>query len=194
MMMKEFTERTGIYPTENLYKTIEQFYYDYDGNKDEFCKAYKANKNGLAEKIAAAAETESYRKEEEARAAEKKLAKQIEDLKKQLEREEEWKPYEDTHNTSQDEYDNLKEDQFTRVLSDSEATQMIYDLFGFAKEKIRIHRTVGKYEVNRHRKLRKVGEINRAPLYNSTDWNYIRFDCGCMSYELFNDTLRFYLH
>lgn len=27
-------------------------------------------------------------------------------------------------------------------------------------------------------------------LYNSTDWNYIRFTCGRMSYELYNDTLR----
>lgn len=53
---------------------------------------------------------------------------------------------------------------------------------------------IPQYEVNRHRQLRKVGEIDRAPLYNATDWNYIRFDCGCMSYELHNDNLRPYLH
>ena len=67
-------------------------------------------------------------------------------------------------------------------------------LKGFAKEKIKIHRTLPRYEVNRHRQLRKVGEIDRAPIYNATDWNYIRFDCGCMSYELYNDNLRPYLH
>ena len=53
-----------------------------------------------------------------------------------------------------------------------------------------ILRTAPIYEINRHRQLREVGAVDRAPLYNSTDWNYIRFTCGRMSYELYNDTLR----
>ena len=66
-------------------------------------------------------------------------------------------------------------------MSDEKAKDLLYEWYGFAKEKIKIHRTLPRYEVNRHRQLRKVGEIDRAPLYNATDWNYIRFDCGCMS-------------
>ena len=69
-----------------------------------------------------------------------------------------------------------------------------YNWYGFTKEKIIIRRTIPTYEVNRHRQLRQVGEIDRAPLYNATDWNYIRFDCGCMAYELHNDTLRPFVH
>ena len=57
-----------------------------------------------------------------------------------------------------------------------------------------IHHSVPVYEVNRHGRLRKVGEMDRPPLYNATDWNYIRFNCGCMSYELNNDNLRPYLY
>lgn len=33
-----------------------------------------------------------------------------------------------------------------------------------------------------------------AARYNATDWNYIRFDCGSMEYELDNGNLRFYIH
>ena len=73
-----------------------------------------------------------------------------------------------------------------------EAKDLLYQWFGFAREKIKIHHSVPQYEVNRHRMLRKVGEIERLPLYNATDWNYIRFDCGCMCYELQNDDLRPY--
>jgi len=51
MLITEFTERTGIYPDETLYKVIEAHYMDFNGNKDAFCKAYKKNTDGLAEII-----------------------------------------------------------------------------------------------------------------------------------------------
>lgn len=44
MMMKEFTERTGYEPTIEEYGFIEESYYDFDGNKDEFCKAWMKDK------------------------------------------------------------------------------------------------------------------------------------------------------
>lgn len=94
----------------------------------------------------------------------------------------------------QADYEKLASQSDTERMSDEKAKDLLYDWYGFAKEKIRIHHTIPQYEVNRHRQLRKVGEIDRAPLYNATDWNYIRFDCGCMSYELYNDNLRPYLH
>ena len=79
-------------------------------------------------------------------------------------------------------------------MTDDEAKDLLYNEFGFAREKVTIYHSIPAYEVNRHRQLRKVGEIERLPLYEATDWNYIRFDCGCMTYELINDDLRPFLH
>lgn len=151
MEIKEFEKRTGYFPTTEEYKTIEKFYMNFDGDKDE-----RRNRK----------------------------------IKKDLEREQEWKPYNDAENVSQCDYDKLAKAAGTKELTDDEAKSLLYEWYGFAKEKITIHRTTPIYEVNRHGRLRKIGETNRSPIYNATDWNYIRFDCGCMSYELQDDNLR----
>lgn len=44
MMMSEFVERTGVEPTYEEYHYIEESYYEFDGNKDEFCKAWLKDK------------------------------------------------------------------------------------------------------------------------------------------------------
>lgn len=44
MMMSEFTERTGYTPTWEEYHYIEESYYAFPGNKDEFCKQWKKDK------------------------------------------------------------------------------------------------------------------------------------------------------
>ena len=128
----------------------------------------------------------------EAQAAEYK--KQVEELTAQLEKEQAWMPYEDTNNVSQHDYELLVSQDDTKLLSDDEAKELLYNWYGFAKEKTKIHHSIPKYEVNCHRQLRVVGEIDRRPAYNSTDWNYIRFDCEMMTYELHDGELRFYLH
>lgn len=47
MMKSEFFERTGFEPDEAQYHYIEESYYLYPGNKDEFCKQWvKDNKDG----------------------------------------------------------------------------------------------------------------------------------------------------
>ena len=194
MMIEEFEKLTGIFPSAALYSHIEAAYMEFNGDKVAFCKAYKKNEDGLAEKIQRAANMEAFKLQTKAADEAAAAQAQISKLEKQLEREQEWKPYDDTNNHPQAEYDKLKADRDTQVLSDEEAKALLYDWYGFAKEKIRIHRTIPQYEVNRHRQLRQIGEIDRAPLYNATDWNYIRFDCGCMSYELVNDDLRPFLH
>lgn len=51
MMMTEFEELTGFYPSADMYDAIELEYADFPGDKYAFCEAYKANKDGLAEKI-----------------------------------------------------------------------------------------------------------------------------------------------
>lgn len=194
MMIQEFEQRTGYFPTMKEYEAIERAYMAYDGDKDAFCKAYKKNEGGLAERIQHEANMQQIEADAEAAKAAEKYEARIAELEKALEREQEWKPYEDTDNVQQADYTRLQTAGGTRALTDEEAKDLLYDWYGFAKEKIKIHRTIPQYEVNRHRQLRKVGEIDRAPLYNATDWNYIRFDCGCMSYELHNDNLRPYMH
>ena len=41
MMMSEFIERTGYEPNYEEYRYIEESYYKFNGNKDEFCKQWK---------------------------------------------------------------------------------------------------------------------------------------------------------
>lgn len=41
MMMSEFIERTGYEPSNEEYHYIEESYYEFPGNKDEFCKQWK---------------------------------------------------------------------------------------------------------------------------------------------------------
>lgn len=194
MMREEFEKLTGFYPTAELYAQIEAAYTDFPGDKVAFCKAYKKNEDGLAEKIQRTVDMAQIKAQQKAAKEAEATEKRIKELEDRLERELEWKPYEDTSNVQQADYTRLQTAGGTRTLTDDEAKDLLYDWYGFAKEKIKIHRTIPQYEVNRHRQLRKVGEIDRAPLYNATDWNYIRFDCGCMSYELQNDNLRPYLH
>ena len=40
MMMSEFIERTGFQPMPFEYEKIEEAYYNFDGTKDDFCKAF----------------------------------------------------------------------------------------------------------------------------------------------------------
>ena len=62
MEIKEFEKRTGYFPTTEEYKTIEKFYMNFDGDKDEFCEAYKKNEGFIAEKIQHEANLERLKK------------------------------------------------------------------------------------------------------------------------------------
>lgn len=44
MMKSEFIERTGYEPSAEEYHYIEESYYEFPGNKDEFCKQWKKDK------------------------------------------------------------------------------------------------------------------------------------------------------
>lgn len=43
MMISEFIERTGFEPTYEEYAGIEEMYYNFDGDKDEFCAKWLAD-------------------------------------------------------------------------------------------------------------------------------------------------------
>lgn len=193
MERKEFEQRAGYYPTLEEYAVIEKHYMCFDGDKDAFCKAYKKNEGSLAEKIQRQTDDQRISAQAKTNKIMEQLTATIAKLEAQLEREQEWKAHEDTDNVSQADYTKLASDSSTKHMTDDEAKDLLYDWYGFAKEKLTIYHSVPVYEVNRHRELRKTGELDRSPLYNATDWNYIRFDCGCMSYELHDDDLRPYI-
>ena len=61
MMREEFERLTGFYPTSDLYAAIEVAYMDFKGDKAEFCKAYAANKGGMAEAIQRAVDMAAFK-------------------------------------------------------------------------------------------------------------------------------------
>ena len=112
MMMSEFTERTGFEPTAEEYAEIEEQYYSFDGDKDAFCQHWKdtvgvegickARAEKIAQLRATMLETEKSMMAENAR-----LEKKITRLEAELEKEQEWRPYEDKDNCSDKKYDQL---------------------------------------------------------------------------------------
>ena len=196
MMISEFIERTGFEPTASEYAKIEKAYYDFNGNKDEFCKAFV--KNGGEKKIYKARAEEIARLKSQLVEMEKQhksemeaREKQIAELNADLDRELEWKPCDGSGtNMTQERYEHLA--NCGQVMSDEEAKEFIADECGFDPEKIHILHEVNTYEVDKHRRLRVAGTFDRAPVYESSDWNYIRFDCACFMYEFINGQLCFY--
>jgi hypothetical protein len=194
MLKEEFEKLTGIFPSEEIYRHIEHAYYAFEGTKQDFCKAYKNNMEGISQKIQFTADQAIAQFYQQYKTELLNKDKIICELSCMLERELEWQPYIDTNNVCETDYAKLKNQPGTRILSDDEAKELLYNWYGFAKEKILILHSVPVYEINRHHQFRIVGETEREPLYNATDWNYIRFDCGCMCYELENDNLQLFVN
>ena len=202
MMLQEFEKLTGFYPSAELYEAIEAAYTDFPGDKQAFCKAYKANKDALAETVQRAALRARCAAQDEASAKEKAHAErvaaleaEVARLKEKLEREEEWQPFEDEHNVSQADYEAIAGTPDVRELSDEEAADLIAKEFGFHRSKITIVHEVRKQEINRHRQLRSVGMIPRKALFDVWDWNYICFNVrgnATMGYEMHNGELQMY--
>ena len=97
MMMSEFVERTGFQPTADEYEQIESAYYNFDGDKDAFCKAfveqggelkiYKARAEEIARLRSQMLEIEKEHKREMA-----DRDRRIDQLTAELDKELEWKP------------------------------------------------------------------------------------------------------
>lgn len=195
MMREEFEQRTGFYPSSALYTIIEKHYTEFNGDKDAFCKAYKKNADGLAEKIQREADMETFRTQQEVEKAQKATETRIAELEKALEREQEWKPYEMNGNVSQADYEKLADGAETgrcsHYMTDAEAIAWICDEFDFDPSKITILHEIDEYEINRHRQLRRTGKkIDRRPVYCATDYHYIRFNTSRWYYEVWNGQLR----
>ena len=202
MMIEEFEQRTGFYPTLVQYEAIERAYMDFDGDKDAFCKAYKKNADGMAERIQREVNMATFKAQRDQAAELTRRDAEIERLKKKLDLELEWKPSEGTGTgMSQDRYESLLASCTNRsgdphVMSEDEARLLVAEEFGFAPERIEIVTIVHTYEVNKHHQLRKAAAYVRQPLYDATDWNYVRFNvrgAGCTwMYEMVNGELETY--
>lgn len=196
MMIQEFEKLTGIEVTTEEYAEIERMYYEFDGDKQAFCKKFVKD-NGMVTVLRKMLKVEK----EDHRGAELELAqvrkdydnyshdmvKAMEKLKAKLEKEQEWKPWVPADAVPQNDYDHLKSSG--REMSDAEAIEWIAGEWGFSTDKIRINRKMKQYEVNRHNQLRTIGELERDPYYDATDWYYVFFTVCGMEYEAHNGRL-----
>lgn len=197
MNRDEFEERTGFFPSQSLYEVIEKHYAVFPGDKDEFCKAYRENEDGLAWRIQTEADTAAYeagRKHEMDRAF---MHAQIVRLGKDLERMQNWRPYESPHNVSQADYEKLargaEDGKSCHYMTDEDAVRWICDEFGFDSGRITIIHEVDGYEINNCSQIRGTGrKIDRRPVYCATDYQYIRFDVSHWQYEAWDGQLRPY--
>ena len=200
MMIEEFEKLTGIYPTVELYEAIEAEYTkgDYE-SKEAFCKAYKENSNNfMAERIQHNANAAAWKA-----ASEKsktiadlnneidELGAQIRDLEEKLRQEQEWVSNGVNSNMDSSDYNKLIEAHGTKHLSDEEAADKIAAEFGFDKARIEIIYEAYYTIKNRHGQIRYDGAATRFPLYNATDWNFIKFAIGGYTYEMVNGSLHF---
>lgn len=195
MLREEFEERTGVFIPEAYYNYIEKAYADSALDKDEFCKLYKRNKDGLAERIRdryiwdKVAENSQRKKEHEKKVAD--LEAEVSRLTKELERELEWKPYEDNL-LSDEQYEKLAADCKHEPLTDYNAMCFVAREFGFQRESIEILHEKPVYEINRHNQLRKIGKKDRFPYRSASDWNYVLFECRGITYEVVDGMLKPY--
>ena len=194
MLLKEFIERTGFEPTAEEYAEIEERYYNFDGDKDAFCKEF--SKNNFSEMLKARKEkieqlkSSILEQEKMFRAEAEKSAKEIKRLQSELDKELEWKPCTAGTNMAQNDYESLK--NIGKTLTDEEAKDIIYQEFGFAPDKVQIIHTVSTYEANKYSLMRKKETFDRTPVYDVSDYNYIRFDCAGWFYEMVNGELERY--
>ena len=195
---KEFEEMTNIPISTALYEVIEKEYMLFEGNKQTFCKAYKENANGLAERIATKEDTlikeillEADKQIQLLKQKISSLQEMNEKLARDLAQEQGWAPV-TISNMSADDYNELKSATHSAAMLPQQASDWISQCFGFNVHRIKILTEIPAYEKDRHGCLRKCGTDDREPFYYSTDWNYIAFTAAGLSYEIVNGDLYFY--
>ena len=203
MLISEFQNRTGIYPSEVMYSVIEKFYGEFKEDKDDFCHAYLMNTDCLAERIQTAVNELELKREQGFASRLHELNSQIEELEKALEREQktsehlrkrldeelDWHPAEHTGtNMKQSDYEELA-NQRVAPEDEENAKYMLSSLFGFIEDLIVIHHHAETFEVNKYHRIRRKETYQRDPYYAASDWNYIRFDCAGCQWELVNGEL-----
>lgn len=199
MLLEEFEKLTGIYPDSVTYGVIEDAYMEFDGDKVAFCENYRTNKDGLAEKICCLVNEHHRHNEQEKKAVQtsyeakiNSLQKELESVQKSLDRELAWKFRGTLSDMSTDAYAELKNADFTEVLTIEQVEEIVCAEGGFTKHRIELVTAIPVYEVNKYGQLRQTGWEERKPLYASSDWSYIRFNAGRYQYEYINGMLHFF--
>ncbi len=196
MLKEEFIARTGFTPTDAEYAAIEEDYYEFDGDKDAYCKAFDVEAFKEDQEVREIAEmrreNERMKSEIEAlRTQVERMEKENVELKFALEKEQKWELSEGAGtNMDQDAYEALARSD--REMTDEEAREWIHDELGYDTALIEILHEASTMEVSRHNRLRKGETFTRRSVYESSDWNYVRFDvkskCGTWSWEIVNGT------
>ena len=195
MMLGEFETLTGIHPSWALWLEINRAYCASRQDKHEWCADYAANKDGMADKIARAADDAVCRHEEQqaaelkkAQAENKQLCKKLAEVQEQLDRELDWQPAKNigTNMTEQDYAELADEDA---PLTELDAIRRITQVFGFEMSRIRLIQTAQTFDRNKYGKCRVSGTYTRFPHWSSSDWNYIRFDVCGNQWEIVNGEL-----
>lgn len=192
MLRSEFEILTGIYVTDDLYSCIEKVYMQLKVDKSVFCERYKNNKDGLAQVIQQEANRRKLLNDEEVLNENCRLHDKIKRLEAELDKEQEWEPYE---NSAMDDkrYEALA--KVGRKMSDEEAQELIADEFGFQKDRILVLHNIGVFQQSQKKnRIRKMNAKARNPVYESTDWNYVRFNVRTKGltwmYEMVNGELK----
>ena len=188
MMRQEFEKLTGMYVTNDLYAAIEEAYYNFNGDKQDFCKAYKANQDGLAEKIRLMANRATW---DAIQAKDKEideLRNVLKSAQEKLELEQEWEPFEYKREVNEAQYQDSRHG--ADVMDIEWAKDFIANHYGFDRSKLEIVTTADVLETNRHGQVRKTGrKRDRTPFYGATDWYYVRFLVAGFAYEAYNDSM-----
>lgn len=193
MLITEFEALTGIYPSAETYCEIEKQYVNFHGNKQEFCKAYVENRDGLATKIQTLANMAACRREKEKNQEIGNLQSIIQKLKEKIGRLDAklgWMPYDGNTVMSDDEYSNLA--KTGQVMTKEDALDFLNREFGFAKEAVQLSFAVPYLEKDFQGTIRQVEGKHpreRQAVYAATDDNYVRFECGGYTYECVNGNL-----
>lgn len=95
-------------------------------------------------------------------------------------------------NLTQEDYERLEHSAY-KQLNETEARALINKNFGFEFSQIEIIAEVDSWELDETgKKWVHKESYTRKPLYDATDWNYIRFNVKGYQYEFVNGDLYFY--
>lgn len=189
MLKSEFEKMTGIYLPEDMFNFIHKKYMDMEEDKQVFCRMYKNNEDGFAEKIQLGYEKKLQESKKADEEEVKRLRKQVDETCKALEKEQEWKDYYSEKMYAPEWYVKVANDAHEMNVED--AKKFISESFGFIPDTIEILDKYPMQQINRHGVIRNVAGkfFNRAPMYCSTDYNYILFKCSGYLYECLDGEL-----
>ena len=122
------------------------------------------------------------------------LKAELSELRQKLDKELEWKPSRRTGTQmDQKRYEELLhctlDNGFSRVMSEEEVKELLFEECGFSPDKIEIVTKVAAYEVNKYRQLSTIGSLFTAPPIGIIFGLTAKALCGNLSMESWNLTV-----